>query len=253
MFGFPVASQPVFTDRYGNPLTKLKTSGGTALTNPMTTAGDLIVGGSGGTPTRLGIGSNGQVPTVSGGALVFATPAASGIPSGTSFPGSPATNTIFFRTDLGMPFYYDGTRWLSWGAPLKFRLGFYKSASSQPFSATVSDAMMNTAPFTGGGSDIWLINHRVCFLVNGGGSALNGSNKWVGNLHKYDTALTSTTIATINIDSGSSGVARMIDTTINALLDNGTPHFFIETDWTRTGSPGSIYTAEEIAYRIVAV
>lgn len=37
------------------------------MSNPMTTAGDIIVGGSGGAPERLGIGSNGQVLTVSGG------------------------------------------------------------------------------------------------------------------------------------------------------------------------------------------
>lgn len=34
-------------------------SGGGGMTNPMTSAGDLIVGASGGTPARLGIGANG--------------------------------------------------------------------------------------------------------------------------------------------------------------------------------------------------
>lgn len=37
------------------------------MTNPMTTAGDLIYGGASGSPTRLGIGTAGQVLTVSGG------------------------------------------------------------------------------------------------------------------------------------------------------------------------------------------
>lgn len=36
-----------------------------------------------------------------------------GIPSGASFPGSPATNDLFFRTDRGIVYFYDGTRWLS--------------------------------------------------------------------------------------------------------------------------------------------
>lgn len=39
------------------------------MSNPMTTAGDLIVGGASGAPERLGIGSNGQVLSVSGGGL----------------------------------------------------------------------------------------------------------------------------------------------------------------------------------------
>lgn len=49
---------------------------GTAMTNPMTTAADLIVGGSSGVPARLAKGSDGQVLTVdpSTHLLVWATP-----------------------------------------------------------------------------------------------------------------------------------------------------------------------------------
>lgn len=45
------------------------------MTNPMTTAGDTIYGGASGTPTRLAIGSTGNVLTVSGGNPVWAAPA----------------------------------------------------------------------------------------------------------------------------------------------------------------------------------
>lgn len=38
---------------------------------------------------------------------------AGGVQSGTSFPVSPATNDLFHRTDRGIIYYYDGTRWLS--------------------------------------------------------------------------------------------------------------------------------------------
>jgi hypothetical protein len=50
-----------------NTLTIEATSGG-GMTNPMTTAGDIIVGGTGGAPQRLGAGSNGQILAVSSGA-----------------------------------------------------------------------------------------------------------------------------------------------------------------------------------------
>lgn len=50
----------------------------TGMTNPMTTAGDTIYGGASGTPTRLAIGSTGNVLTVSGGNPVWAAPASSG-------------------------------------------------------------------------------------------------------------------------------------------------------------------------------
>ena len=53
------------------------------MTNPMTTTGDTIYSSSGSTPARLGIGSTGQVLTVSGGVPSWATPS-----SGASFKGA---------------------------------------------------------------------------------------------------------------------------------------------------------------------
>jgi hypothetical protein len=50
----------------------------TGMTNPMTTTGDTIYSSSGSTPARLGIGSNGQVLTVSSGVPSWATPSSGG-------------------------------------------------------------------------------------------------------------------------------------------------------------------------------
>lgn len=44
------------------------------VNNPMTTSQDLIVGGASGTPGRLGVGTEGQVLTVSSGNVAWATP-----------------------------------------------------------------------------------------------------------------------------------------------------------------------------------
>lgn len=44
---------------------------------------------------------------------LYAPTYASGVPSGAAFPSSPATNDFFHRTDRGITYYYDGTRWLS--------------------------------------------------------------------------------------------------------------------------------------------
>lgn len=46
--------------------------GGGGMTNPMTTLGDIIIGGASGTPTRLGIGTSGQVLTVVAGSPAWA-------------------------------------------------------------------------------------------------------------------------------------------------------------------------------------
>lgn len=48
------------------------------MTNPMTTTGDTIYSSSGSTPARLGIGTTGQVLTVSGGLPAWSTPAGGG-------------------------------------------------------------------------------------------------------------------------------------------------------------------------------
>ena len=46
--------------------------GGGGMTNPMTTAGDLITGGASGAPERIGVGSSGQVLKVVGGVPAWA-------------------------------------------------------------------------------------------------------------------------------------------------------------------------------------
>ncbi len=60
------------------------------MTNPMTTTGDTIYSSSGSTPARLGIGSTGQVLTVSGGVPAWATPSSGAFTliSTTSMSGS---------------------------------------------------------------------------------------------------------------------------------------------------------------------
>jgi hypothetical protein len=50
--------------------------GGGLMTNPMTAAGDLIDGGTAGTPQRVAVGANGQVLTVVGGLPAWANSAA---------------------------------------------------------------------------------------------------------------------------------------------------------------------------------
>lgn len=59
----------------GSAWTNLDTTG---MVNPMTTTGDIIYSSSGSTPARLGIGSTGNVLTVSGGVPSWAAPAGGG-------------------------------------------------------------------------------------------------------------------------------------------------------------------------------
>jgi hypothetical protein len=69
-WSFFLPHSPSTVDLYA--LANTAASGG--FINPMTSAGDLIDGGTGGAAQRLGIGSSGQVLTVSGGAPAWETP-----------------------------------------------------------------------------------------------------------------------------------------------------------------------------------
>jgi hypothetical protein len=76
-----------------------------SLTNPMTTAGDIIIGGTGGTPARLAAGTNGHVLTVVSGSPAYAAAAGippyplSGRPGDTSFTLPISENGWIYRMD----------------------------------------------------------------------------------------------------------------------------------------------------------
>ena len=180
----------------------------------------------------------------------FNIPGGIGFSAATAFPGSPSTNQVCRRTDLGMEFYFDGTRWLS-SESFELPLG-RESTATFPLSATANDCLRAPCPALRGGSDIYLLEHQVEFTVASGGTALGASHKWEGNVAKFDGTGAQTAIANPSISSGTSGTYRRITTTINALLRNGTDFFIITTDWTKTGTPGTLNPYETITYRIVA-
>lgn len=210
---------------------------GSSLTNPMTTAGDIIYSSDGsGTPARLAKGSAGAVLAMLNGALAWN--------AGTSFPGSPATNDRYFRTDLGMEFYYDGTRWLSTQLG-QLIVSPHDGTSDTPISST-SGGWRGVVPVWAG-SDIWLVSTQTWFFVNGG-TALSGSHKWVGVLTKEPA---NTTLDTISIDSGASSTYRR-STKVDIGAALGSTNFTFALTWTKTGTPGTLFTSTVVSFRYIA-
>ncbi len=82
--GNPATSGYVLSSTAAGARSWIAPGTGGGLTNPMTTAQDLIVGGASGTPTRFGVGGANQVLTVVNGVLTWAAPAAGGgaLPAG---------------------------------------------------------------------------------------------------------------------------------------------------------------------------
>lgn len=80
-------------------------SADTGFTNPMTTTGDTIYSSSGSTPARLGIGTTGQVLTVSGGLPAWSTPAGGGkilqvVQATTTTTASSTSTSAYVDTNL---------------------------------------------------------------------------------------------------------------------------------------------------------
>jgi hypothetical protein len=67
---------------------------------------------SGVVPETSGASAGDVASVKSDGTIEYVPPAGGGIDSGTSFPASPGTGDIFYRTDLREIAYYDGTRWV---------------------------------------------------------------------------------------------------------------------------------------------
>jgi hypothetical protein len=67
------ATAHVFAD--GTNIVQISGAGGSGMSNPMTTAGDIIIGGASGAPQRLPIGTAGQILKVSSGAPAWSADA----------------------------------------------------------------------------------------------------------------------------------------------------------------------------------
>jgi hypothetical protein len=96
----PVGANDTVLTADSSTATGLKWAAPTGMTNPMTTTGDIIYSSSGSTPARRGIGSTGQVLTVSGGLPTWATPAGGTI-SWTQVGTSSSTGASVTISSLG--------------------------------------------------------------------------------------------------------------------------------------------------------
>jgi hypothetical protein len=212
-------------------------------------AGDLAVGTGANTAARLAIGNAGGTLARINGAVAWN--------ASTTFPTA-TTGDRFFRTDLGMEFYYDGTRWLSMQLFSVQAIPSLAGANPGQSGDITSELAATATPGGGfiplgpslGGSDHYLVDFTTNFYV-GTGTALSGSHKWVGVLQGINSAAASSGTVTIaTIDSGASTTYRTVSTAINAVKGAGTVYW--RMDWTKTGTPGNLRVMEVLTYRIVA-
>lgn len=201
-------------------------------------AGDLAVGSGANTAARLAIGSAGGAVSRVNGAVAWN--------SGTAFPTA-ATGDRFWRTDTGLEYYFDGTRWVS---VQLFAMSPTAATALAALSASSNVGRIGTE--FGTGTDLWLVNSMVKFFVASGGSALSGSHSWICTIVKLDTANNSGgTLDTITVNSGNSAEWRTETTAIGALLGTSATYPAINFSWAKTGTPGTLTPVHTLTCRLV--
>jgi hypothetical protein len=151
-------------------------AGGGGMANPMTAIGDVIVGGTAGTPSRLILGGAGTVLTSVGGTPAWQAPAAppAGITSVTALPGSPTDGqTVLMRAGA---------------SPYEFELLTYNATYGKWVGVAHSSQMWNATQGSGGNSNALGLPRNMIVVPYGAlhSAGLNLQMRLVGSLNSDD-------------------------------------------------------------------
>ncbi len=169
--------------------------------------------------------------TVDGGTTWFgvAQTSASGLRSGTSFPGSPSDGDLFYRTDRKILYEFDttSTHWLSLDRKY-FDLGMGDLLDNGTTAGTVRRASIV--------EDVYIESWGTTVYVN---TTNNGSNFWSFALRKATGAYTPTNLATFTTaaDSVTTLTSHLVSIGV-VLAASGFP--LVDVNTTKTGSPGAL-------------
>jgi hypothetical protein len=232
--------QRVYIDSTTHHLTRTNSSGTetdieSAAANGLATdtlwdaAGDLVVGSGANTAAKLVKGSAGAHLSIINAAVAWN--------SGTSNPGSAVAGDRYWRTDLGLEVYYDGTRWLTTTI-------FEMEASGIGIAATADIAYR---PAFGGTYDMWLIDFGWNYNIT---PTHTGTQFWDLVLHKYEAGgATDTTLVTLVSDKASTIWVNPAATAIGALL--GTTIDLIYMSLVKHSTVSNINCGARLRYRLV--
>jgi hypothetical protein len=169
--------------------------------------------------------------------------------TGAAFPASPVTGDHFYRSDIGMEFRYDGTRWLC-------TCRHTTSAILANQAASISAWFGPDNALQEGTAGIWAEKLVTEAFVAGGGTALAaGTHQWVGTLVTVTAAsAVHTTWATHTINSGASTLFKHFSTVLNIVIPyDATNDVTLDMLWTKTGTPGNLTPGSTLSYRFIAV
>jgi len=202
-------------------------------------AGDLAVGTGANTAAKLAIGAAGGALSRVNGAVAWN--------SGTSNPTG-ATGDRYWRTDLGLEIYYDGTRWLTTNLYTLDLVGPFDgqataAANGWPVAAANS-------PINIGRKSIWHSDFALWLVTLYGESYTNatndGSNYWTLSV---SGAVTTTAYGSINTSADTAATHTGHKAALNVAA--GATERAINTLLTKTGNPGTTYFPALLTYRLI--
>jgi hypothetical protein len=193
-------------------------------------AGDLAVGTGANTGAKLSAGSAGAVLAMGNSGVIWN--------AGTSFPGSKATNDRYWRTDLHMEFYWDGTRWLS---SQLFIMSAMSAPTALPITANTGFWLSSFGQST---NSIYVVDFRGATYVV---TTNTGSLFWTVRL--ADIGSTTVGSATFTTAADTPDVLTSHIVAVNTVVT--TPSLF-QIVTTKTSTPGNMYLAMFATYRIIA-
>lgn len=204
-------------------------SGATVATDTIwDAAGDLAVGSGADTAAKLTKGSAGGALTIINSAVAWN--------SGTSFPGSKATGDRYWRTDLALECYWDGTRWLT---TTLFRMDM-DQANGISANTVVARATPHHTTY-----DLWL----ETFLTSTLPSTIDGSNYWTIALRKITATISVSTVVTFNTNADTTDNYTTRATAIGAAL--GTTNKVLDVLASKVLSPGALSMGSAVLYRLI--
>jgi hypothetical protein len=166
--------------------------------------------------------------------------------AGPAFSGDLRPGTRFYRTDLNMEFYSDGSRWLSTQL-FEYEVWLPSTANNMTVTTNLTTARIWPRPM--GNLNIAVVGGQILFTINGG-VALSGSNYW-----KVDNnwAPADGNVLGWAISSGAVSTNRhMYSPAVNPYVP-GNDDTFMYVYCTKVGTPGPLYLyGLTFSYRAIA-
>lgn len=178
-----------------------------------------------------------------GGTTVYgiAQTSASGLRSGTSFPGSPSDGDLFYRTDRDVLYFYKSaiTKWLS------VDLKYVPFSVGRVLNNTSVGGVMGLLPIFEDTyiEDVQLASH----LVSG---TNNGTNFWTHALLKSAPNNTTTTVGSVTTAADTAAVTTIHTISVAALLAVAS-YVELLINTTKTGTPGNVQVTGVVRCRSV--